>query len=80
MEKKEPIFICGLPRSGTTWLSSQLGQSDELQYLKESWMIARLNDLTSWYSDIYNNWSEDFLTWKYRDIDRKSFIKHLRSF
>jgi len=80
MNKKEPVFVCGLARSGTRWISAQLGQSDELLYLKESWMIAKLYDLTTWYSDIYNNWDKSFLTWKYRDVDRKSFIKHLRRF
>jgi len=80
MNKKDPVFICGLARSGTTWISSQLGQSNELQYLKESWMIAKLHDLASWYSNIYNNWDKSFLTWKYRDVDRETFTKHLGRF
>lgn len=34
LQTKEPIFICGLGRSGTGWLSKSLGQSqDNLAWL-----------------------------------------------
>lgn len=79
LEAKEPIFVCGLGRSGTGLLSKLFGQSTELVYIKEAWLIAKMEELVDWHSMLYDNW-KGFTPWNEKGIDRKAPIRLLSSF
>ncbi len=40
--RQAPIFVVGLPRSGTTWLASTLAQADGVRYLHEPFNVTHL--------------------------------------
>jgi hypothetical protein len=79
VEVKEPIFVCGLGRSGTTWLSNALGQSPELVYIREAWLIGKFEELVGWYSMIYDEW-KTFTPWNEKGVDRAKFMMFLSRF
>lgn len=76
---KEPIFVCGMARSGTSWVSETLGQSSELVYLDEAWLIDKLQELVDWHSMMYDDWA-GFTPWKQGGIDRTKFVRSLSRF
>ena len=79
LDTAEPVFVCGLGRSGTSWISKSLGQSHELFYVKETWLIAKFQDLVDWYSMLYDKWT-GFTPWNEKGIDRKQFVEMLSRF
>jgi hypothetical protein len=78
-ERKEPIFVCGLGRSGTGLISKSLGQSPEIVYIKEAWLIAKLDELVLWHSMLYDSW-QGFTPWNEKAIDRKVLISLVSAF
>lgn len=72
----EPVFICGLSRSGTTWIAKSLGQSPELTYIQEAWMVGRLAGLSDWFTMLHDSWA-DFTPWQRAGIDRRAFVESL---
>ena len=76
---KENVFVCGLGRSGTTWISKSLGQSKELIYIKEAWLLGKFQELLDWYRTIYNDW-ETFTPWKNNKITPELFVRQLSHF
>ncbi len=70
----EPIFVCGLGRSGTTWISRALGQSPELTYIEEAWLIAKLEELTEWFTMVHDQW-DAFTPWRRSGVDRRAFVE-----
>jgi len=80
MKDKQPVFVCGLARSGTSWISGSLGQSDELEYIGESWMISKLDDLTKWCNYILESYKFNNFTWKEYSSDSKFFIRSIGNF
>jgi hypothetical protein len=77
--KAEPVFVCGLSRSGTTWLASALGQSPELVYLQEAWLLDKLAELVEWFSMLHDEWG-GFTPWRKHGIDREAFVQQLAGF
>lgn len=75
----EPVFVCGLARSGTTWLGKALGQSPELTYLEEAWLLERLGELVDWFSMLHAEW-RGFTPWYERGVDRAAFVELLAGF
>jgi hypothetical protein len=69
----EPIFVCGLGRSGTSWIARALGQSPELTYIEEAWLIAKLEELVKWFTMIHDQW--EFTSWRRRGVDRRTFVE-----
>lgn len=80
MQDKQPVFVCGLARSGTSWITQALGQSYELVYIGESWMIAKLADLRKWCDHIQENYKFNTFTWKDYSTDNKFFVKSIGNF
>ena len=76
---RPPVFVCGLGRSGTTWVATALGQSPELVYVREAWLLARLHDLVQWHDTIHDDWSQ-FTPWKDAGVDRRAFIEEVGRF
>lgn len=70
----EPIFVCGLGRSGTSWISRALGQSPELTYIEEAWLVARLEELADWFTMIHDKW-DGFTPWRRSGVDRRRFVE-----
>ena len=80
MNNKEPVFVCGLARSGTSWISRLLSQSEELEYIGESWLISKLGDLTDWCNKILVDYKFNNFTWKEYSSDNKFFIDSIGNF
>lgn len=76
---KNAVFVCGLGRSGTTWIAQSLGQSDELVYIGEAWLLSRLRELVAWHDDISQNWG-DFTVSRKAEIDPAAFRAHVAGF
>lgn len=76
---QDPVFVCGLARSGTSWLAKSLSQSEELVYLRETWLLRRLKDLGDWHDLLYREWT-DFTPWPKSNIDQQAFYRHLGRF
>jgi hypothetical protein len=76
MATQAPVFVCGLGRSGTTWISAALGKSPELDYIGEAWLIAKLEELAEWFTQLHEDW-ESFTPWKRRGVDRRAFVARL---
>jgi hypothetical protein len=72
----EPVFVCGLGRSGTTWLARSLGQSPELAYVQEAWLVEKLEGLADWFAMLHDSW-EGFTPWRRAGIDRAAFVARL---
>ncbi len=77
--QKQPVFVCGLSRSGTSWLANSITQSEELVYLKETWLLRQLKDLADWQGVLYREWDE-FTPWRESSIDPAKFYKHMGEF
>ncbi len=75
----DPVFVCGMGRSGTTWLCRTLGQSPGLVYVGEAWLIARLEELADWQRKVSEEWG-DFTLWRRASVDRTRFIGKLARF
>jgi hypothetical protein len=73
-----PIFVCGMGRSGTTWISRALGESPELTYIREAWLIAKLRELDTWFTMLHDDWT-GFTPWKRQGVDRRVFVDCLAS-
>lgn len=80
MKYKQPVFVCGLARSGTSWISRTLGQSDELEYIGESWMISKLSDLANWCNYILDSYKFNSFTWMEYSDDIKFFVRAIGKF
>jgi hypothetical protein len=65
-----------MARSGTTWLSSSLGAGTELTYVRETWLIARLEELADWFTMLHDEWG-GWTPWQERGIDRRVFVASL---
>jgi hypothetical protein len=46
-----------MARSGTTWISRALGESPELSYIGEAWLIEKLAELADWFEMVHASWS-----------------------
>ncbi|MCP4000614.1 MAG: sulfotransferase [Gammaproteobacteria bacterium] len=75
----DPVFICGQGRSGTSWLANSVAQSEELVYLRETWLLRRLKDLGDWHDTLYHEWT-GFTPWGKSSIDQQAFYQHLGQF
>jgi hypothetical protein len=71
-----PIFVCGVSRSGTTWVARSLGHSPELEYIGEAWLVENLKDLADWFGMLHDDWS-GWTPWKRRSVDRRVFVESL---
>lgn len=78
-QSKAPVFVCGMGRSGTTWISRTLGQSPELSYIGEAWLIGKLEELDDWYHMVSENWG-DFTVWKKSGVGHREFLEGLAHF
>ena len=74
--RDEPIFVCGMARSGTSWLSGALAQSPELTYVGEAWLVRRLEELAEWFEMLHDEWG-DFTPWERTGVDRAAFVRSL---
>lgn len=72
----QPVFVCGLGRSGTSWVCDALGQSPELAYIEEAWLLEKLEELVDWFAMLHDEWA-DFTPWRRRGIDRAAFVASL---
>ena len=72
MATEAPVFVCGLGRSGTTWISKALGESPELDYIGEAWLVEKFEELAEWFTHLREDWS--FTPWKRRGVDREAFV------
>ena len=70
-----PIFVCGMGRSGTSWISRSLGDSPELTYVGEAWLVKRLETLTDWFAKLHDEWT--FTPWSRQGMDRAAFVRRL---
>jgi sulfotransferase family protein len=75
----EPVFVCGLGRSGTTWIARSLAASPDLVYIGEAWLIQRLAELVSWHETLCSEWG-DFTTWHRGGIGREDFLRSVSRF
>ena len=66
-------------RSGTTWLCRTLGQSADLSYIGEAWLIEKLEELADWYRTVSEDWG-DFTVWKKNGVGRREFLEGLAHF
>ena len=73
---RAPIFVCGMGRSGTTWISRALGQSPELTYIQEAWLVRKLDELAAWFETLHDEWT-GFTPWRHSGIDRSVFVDSL---
>jgi Sulfotransferase family len=71
-----PIFVCGVARSGTTWVGRSLGQSPELTYIDEAWLVEKLSGLADWFGMLHDEWG-GWTPWNRRSIDRGVFVESL---
>src|SRR5262249_26752917 len=76
---EEPIFVCGLGRSGTSWVANLLAQSGELTYVGEAWLIEKLDDLVRWHHVLHDEWGA-FTTWRKTGVTRDAFVAVLSRF
>ncbi len=76
MATEAPVFVCGLARSGTTWISTALGKSPELDYIGEAWLIRKLEELAEWFTHMHEDWAS-FTPWQRRGVDRRAFVAGL---
>lgn len=76
----DPVFVCGLARSGTTWIAKSLGQSPDLTYVEEAWLIGRLAELTDWFDQLQDEGWSGFTPWRRAGIDRPAFISRVAGF
>lgn len=74
--EKAPVFVCGLPRSGTTWISKTLCESGELVYLDEAWMLEKFLEMNNWYTDVHDNW-RGFTPWAKKGVSNEFFTGQL---
>lgn len=70
------MFVCGLARSGTTWLATALGQSPKLLFLQEAWLLDKLAEFVEWFSMLHDEWDE-FTPWRRYGIGREAIVQHL---
>jgi len=77
--KKQPVFVCGMGRSGTTWLARSLALSPELFYIHEAWLVEKLHELSDWYRKIHKEYSA-FTPWHDIDRDQEMFRRKLSCF
>lgn len=63
-------------RSGTTWISRSLGQSPELTYIQEGWLVAKLDELAAWFEVLHDEWT-GFTPWRRSGVDRRFFVDSL---
>src|SRR5215210_3036556 len=71
-----PVFVCGCGRWGTTWISSALGQSAQLTYIGEAWLLAKLEELADWFAMLHDEWT-NFTPWNRRGVGRRAFVDRL---
>ncbi len=76
-KNKPPVFICGMGRSGTTWIAQSLGESPELAYIKEAWLVRKLAELDDWYKMLFNDW-QGFTPWAENNIAPETFTAGIR--
>ena len=76
---KAPVFVCGMGRSGTTWVGRTLGQSPELVYIGEAWLIGKLEELGDWFRKIAEDWGTHTV-WHRSGMDRGVFLQHVARF
>ena len=74
-----PVFVCGLGRSGTTWITRSLAQSAELVDVSEAWMLSPLNDLVAHHEKLLSGWTS-FAQWGRLGVDRAAFVRHVAGF
>jgi hypothetical protein len=74
--RDEPVFVCGMGRSGTSWLAGALAQSPELTYVGEAWLVRRLEELAEWFEMLHDEW-DGFTPWKRSGVDRRVFVQSL---
>ena len=68
-----------MSRSGTTWTARALGQSAELVYIGEAWLLNPLRKMVIWYDQVYCEWG-DFTVWKKTGIAPSQFRDVLGAF
>ncbi len=76
IDKNGPVFVCGLGRSGTTWIAKSLGESPALDYIGEAWLVEKLEELASWFEVLHDEWT-GFTPWSRRGVDRRAFAAWL---
>lgn len=74
--RDEPVFICGMARSGTSWLAGALAESRELTYVGEAWLVRRLEELADWFAVLHDEW-DAFTPWNRTGVDRHAFVESL---
>src|SRR5438045_5501961 len=74
---ESPVFVCGLGRSGTTWVSRALGESPELTYIGEAWLVGKLEELADWFGTLHEDEWTGFTPWKRQGVDRRAFVDSL---
>jgi hypothetical protein len=62
-------------RSGTSWISRSLGDSPQLTYVGEAWLVRRLEALTDWFAKLHDEWT--FTPWSRQGVDRAAFVRRL---
>jgi LPS sulfotransferase NodH len=72
----DPVFVCGMARSGTTWLANSLGESHELAYVQEAWLVEKLAELADWFTMVHAEWG-GWTPWEASGIDRPAFVASL---
>src|SRR5438045_1255723 len=72
-----PVFVCGMGRSGTTWVSRALGESPELTYINEAWLVGKLEELADWFETLHEDEWAGFTPWKRQGVDRRAFVDSL---
>ncbi len=74
---KPAVFVCGMGRSGTTWIAKSLSESPELTYIKEAWLIWKLAELNDWYKMLFNEWQKS-TPWAENNITPEIFVSEIR--
>ena len=76
MPEREPVFVCGMARSGTTWLASSLGAGGGITFVREAWLVQRLREMADWFDTLHDEWA-GWTPWQERGIDRATFVASL---
>ena len=76
---KQPIFICGLNRTGTTTLGSLLNQSRELEFVREAWLLPQLKSLYTHYKKLHDD-CDNFTPWSSNNVSLERFRSRLSEF